>query len=105
MTYGTSTRSYNRSPEKRQMDEACKESTDRFLGLCHCGQTAIALCAWKVKPWMRLGQKSETCDRPVCGLHAKFAAPEKALCPEHQKCYDEWKDKRVGQGTLFPEAA
>ena len=105
MTYGASTRSYNRSTEKRQMDADRKDATDRHLGLCSCGKSAIALCAWRVKAWYHFGQQSRTCDAPVCFVHGKRVGEEKYLCPEHQKRYDDWKKKQVQQGNLFAEVA
>jgi hypothetical protein len=100
--YGSNTRSYNNSTEKRQMDQVRKESTDRHLGLCSCGKPAIYLCAWKVPKWQRFpGNESDRCDRPMCPEHAKLVGPEKFLCPEHQNTYDDWKKKQVKQGSLF----
>jgi hypothetical protein len=69
--------------------------------ICACGRPAIALCDWKVSE-----HKSGTCDRPICGLHAKRVAEDKHLCPEHQRHYDQWKRRHPpAQGSLFQEAA
>lgn len=101
MTYGTNTRSYNRSPEKREMDLARKDATDRYLGLCFCGAKATALCAWKVPVWQRMGQSSDRCEVPLCAAHAKKVAEDKHLCREHSERYEEWKRKKNQQGSLF----
>lgn len=110
MTYGFLTHSYLNSTEKRQMDQERKESTDRHLGRCHCGVPAQHLCAWKIPKWQRFLEKdSERCERPICNVHAKIVSrpgeDQRALCPEHQLRYDDWKRKHNRQGELFGEAA
>lgn len=72
-----------------------------------CGRTADFLCDWKVE-----GNKSGTCDRAICSVHAKQVAPEKHLCPEHQRAHADWQRRRATQeldpnssgrqATLFP---
>lgn len=56
---------------------------------CACGRECEFLCDWKVP-----GKKSGTCDKPICGTHALQVAPEKHLCPEHQKANEVWKRHR-----------
>ena len=53
---------------------------------CACGREARFVCDWKVR-----GSKSGTCDRLLCVQHAKQVAPLKQLCPEHQRCWEEWQ--------------
>lgn len=64
-----------------------------------CGRgRRIDRCAWCTKDgtfqcdWKIGGGK--TCDKHLCGKHAQEVAPEKHLCPEHQKAYEEWLAKR-----------
>jgi hypothetical protein len=47
-------------------------------------------CDWK------LG-KGKTCDKYICAQHAQEVAPDKHLCPEHQKAYKAWLDRRGSQ--------
>lgn len=58
---------------------------------CACGHQAPFLCDWKVKE-----KRSGTCDLPICEKHALQVAPDKHLCPQHQKSYEEWKRKHPG---------
>lgn len=59
---------------------------------CHqCGQSAKLLCDWKIA-------KGKTCDMQICATHAQEVAPEKHLCPEHQKAYKEWQAQRAAAG-------
>lgn len=76
---------------------------------CACGRECEFLCDWKVS-----AKKSGTCDAPICRQHAKQVAPEKHLCPLHQRMYDDWKKRHpdsIGsanvpeQPTLFEGAA
>jgi hypothetical protein len=67
----------------------------RPIGFCICGREALFLCDWKV--WEK---KSGTCDAPICGRHAKEVAPEKHLCPQHQRRYDQWKYKHPQQAVV-----
>lgn len=53
-----------------------------------CKHAAPYLCDWKVG-------KAKTCDKPICGQHAKEVAPDKHLCPEHQVAYDAWLGKHT----------
>lgn len=75
---------------------------------CSCGRQAELLCDWKIPGKAKTG----TCDRAICRIHAKEVAPEKHLCPEHQRAYDAWRRPRLaagfdpdmpaGQLSLFP---
>ena len=56
-----------------------------------CGRPANLLCDWKVK-----AKRSGTCDAPICDKHALRVAPDKDLCPEHQKAWEEWKRRHPG---------
>lgn len=76
---------------------------------CACGRPCDFLCDWKVS-----AKKSGTCDAPICFTHAKQVAPDKHLCPLHQRMYDDWKRRHpnsIGsvnapeQKTLFEGAA
>jgi hypothetical protein len=58
---------------------------------CACGRPADLLCDWKVK-----SKKSGTCDLPICAKHAKQVGPDKHLCPQHQKAYEEWLRRHPG---------
>lgn len=80
---------------------------------CHCGRAAAFLCDWKVRAGIHLvsGHETKTCDRPLCRTHAVEVAPEKHLCPEHNKAWQAWKRAKSAQGfvpeqqNLFPGAA
>ena len=72
---------------------------------CACGRPCDFLCDWKVP-----AKKSGTCDTPICKAHAKQVAPDKHLCPLHQRKYDEWKRRHPEttipeQPTLFASTA
>ena len=56
---------------------------------CACGAPATLLCDWKVQ-----GNRSGTCDRPICGDCSISPAPEKDLCPEHAARFVEWQTVR-----------
>lgn len=58
--------------------------------LCKCGRAATLLCDWKVP-----AKKSGTCDAPICDRCTTSPAPDKDLCREHAKAYEEWKRGRV----------
>lgn len=64
---------------------------------CSCGREATLLCDWKVK-----GKRSGTCDQPVCSQHALQVGPDKHLCQQHQKAYEEWK-RRHPESRPQPE--
>jgi len=66
---------------------------------CACGRASSFLCDWKVKD-----KKSGTCDVPICQHHAQQVAPDKHLCPLHQKAYAEWKKRHPG-AILPPDYA
>lgn len=54
-----------------------------------CTHTPSAFqCDWKTA-------KGKTCDKHICATHALEVAPEKHLCPEHQKAYAAWKARRA----------
>lgn len=57
---------------------------------CSCKSTSQFQCDWKVG-------KAKTCDKYLCRTHAKEVAPEKHLCPEHQKAYDQWKNQQASK--------
>lgn len=54
---------------------------------CACGRPAPYLCDWKIGT-------GKTCDKPLCKEHALRVAPDKDLCPDHQRAYAEWKARR-----------
>jgi hypothetical protein len=58
---------------------------------CACGRASEFLCDWKVA-----GNKSGTCDKPVCPQHALQVAPDRHLCPEHQRAFESWKHRHPG---------
>ena len=58
---------------------------------CACGRVSSKLCDWKVPE-----KKSGTCDRPICDKHALSVAPDRDLCPEHQKAFESWKRHHPG---------
>jgi hypothetical protein len=75
--------------------------TRRKPRYCACGRECQFLCDWKVA-----GKKSGTCDKPICAQHAKQVAPDKHLCPEHQRQWEDWKVKHPPkQRDLFQEGA
>lgn len=57
-----------------------------------CDQVAQYQCDWK------LGA-GKTCDRHLCDRHALEVAPDKHLCPEHQRAYDRWLADRRGRSN------
>jgi hypothetical protein len=58
---------------------------------CACGRAADLLCDWKVA-----ARKTGTCDLPICPKHALQVGPDKHLCPQHKKAYEEWKRRHPG---------
>ena len=56
---------------------------------CDCGRRADLLCDWIVK-----GKKSGTCDKPICARCTTSPEPDKDLCPEHARAFEEWKARR-----------
>ena len=56
---------------------------------CKCGNPAPLLCDWKVP-----SRLSGTCDKPICATCATSPAPDKDLCQEHAKAFEEWKASR-----------
>ena len=55
---------------------------------CACGQRATLLCDWKMPG------KNRTCDAPLCADCTTSPAPEKDLCAEHARAWEEWKERR-----------
>src|SRR5579864_2875737 len=73
---------------------------------CECGRASSFLCDWKMP-----NKKSGTCDKPICKQHALQVAPDRDLCPEHQRAFESWKHRHPGvdvnqlrRKTLGPEA-
>lgn len=52
---------------------------------CACGRPADLLCDWKVP-----SRRSGTCDKPVCDQCTASPAPDKDLCPDHARAYEDW---------------
>lgn len=57
---------------------------------CGCGRPATRLCDWRVE-----GKRSGTCDRPLCTSCASSPAPDKDLCAEHVRAFEQWRDARA----------
>lgn len=55
---------------------------------CKCGRPATLECDWKMPQ-----RKSGTCDAPLCSRCTTSPAPDKDLCTEHAKAFEEWKSK------------
>ncbi len=56
---------------------------------CWCHHTpGVFQCDWK------LGN-GRTCDKNICVTHAQEVGPNKHLCPEHQKTYEQWRERHV----------
>lgn len=64
----------------RQRTRKCRE----------CGRPATLLCDWKVPR-----KKSGTCDKSICSRCTTSPAPDKDLCREHARAYEEWKAARA----------
>tara|TARA_B100000678_G_scaffold260890_2_gene242053 strand:- start:1040 stop:1291 length:252 start_codon:yes stop_codon:yes gene_type:complete len=56
---------------------------------CACGAPATRLCDWIVS-----GNRSGTCDTPLCATHATSPARGKDLCPHHARAFERWKSDR-----------
>lgn len=56
---------------------------------CKCGGKATLLCDWKMPR-----RKSGTCDKPICDRCSTSPAPDKDLCPDHARAFEEWKRQR-----------
>lgn len=52
---------------------------------CTCGRAATLLCDWKTGD-------STTCDADICGHCSTKPAPNKDLCPQHAKAFEQWKE-------------
>lgn len=65
---------------------------------CACGRRATRLCDWKVpapaSSSAAVGQKTRTCDAPICASCSTSPAPEKDLCPTHAAAFREWQAAR-----------
>jgi len=59
-----------------------------------CGRESEYQCDWKMGGKTKAG-KFRTCDRHICKGHALEVAPDKHLCPDHQKAYADWQAKRA----------
>lgn len=59
----------------------------RIKACCKCGAPATRECDWKMRklPSGRMG----TCDRGLCDSCTYSPSPEKDLCPDHKKAWDE----------------
>lgn len=55
---------------------------------CACGKPATLECDWKMPQ-----RKSGTCDAPICSRCTTSPAPDKDLCREHARAFEEWKAK------------
>ena len=62
--------------------------TRRQRQFCACGRESDFLCDWKMP-----NKKSGTCDKPICKQHALNVAPDRDLCPEHQREFELWKQR------------
>lgn len=67
---------------------------------CACGRASDFLCDWKVRE-----KKSGTCDAPICKAHALEVGPDKHLCPQHQRAFENWKAKHPGADLAPPQAS
>lgn len=57
---------------------------------CACNRSATLMCDWKAPK-----RKSGTCDEPLCDRCTTSPAPDKDLCPEHAKAYEDWRLGRL----------
>jgi hypothetical protein len=64
---------------------------------CACGAVAGLQCDWKTA-------KGKTCDAWICASCAQEVAPNKHLCPEHQRTYKEWLARRAAP-SLNPQSS
>lgn len=73
---------------------------------CACGRAADLLCDWKMKEQTISGIPvvKGTCDAPICPQHAKQVGPDKHLCPQHQRAYENWLKRHPG-AILPPDYA
>lgn len=56
----------------------------------HCKRgRGVYQCDWKMGG-------GKTCDKFICSDHALEVAPDKHLCPEHQRAYEDWKREHHG---------
>lgn len=53
---------------------------------CACGGRATLLCDWKIGD-------GRTCDADICSNCTTKPAPDKDLCPDHAKAFEQWKEK------------
>lgn len=45
-------------------------------------------CDWKMG-------EGKTCDKHLCAAHAQEVGENKHLCPEHQKAYKLWQERKA----------
>lgn len=65
---------------------------------CACGQPATLLCDWKIT-----GNRTSTCDAPICAACSTAPAPGKDLCPDHAIAFDIWRrDRATGANRANP---
>jgi hypothetical protein len=62
----------------------------RSKKFCACGRPCEFECDWKMKV------RSGTCDKPICSRCALQVGPDKHLCREHQKAWEEWQRRHPG---------
>lgn len=60
----------------------------RIKACCKCGGIATRECDWKVHGCKADGRQA-TCDRGLCDKCTYSPSPEKDLCPDHKKAWDE----------------
>ena len=70
---------------RRKAPPACREKRDDGTV---CGWISSFQCDWKMGG-------GRTCDRNLCEQHAQEVAPNKHLCPEHQKEYEKWQSQHT----------
>ncbi len=65
-----------------------------------CGRPATLLCDWKVT-----GNRTGTCDAPICTGCTTSPAPDKDLCPDHATAFALWRRDRAAGATPTPPVA
>lgn len=58
-----------------------------------CRAPSTFQCDWKIGK--KGNGKPKTCDRHICKSHAQEVAPDKHLCPDHQRAYRGWLAARA----------
>lgn len=69
-------------------------TTGRTKQCSACAGAGRFQCDWKVGKTK--SGKVRRCDRYLCAGHATEVAPDKHLCPEHKRAYDQWRQQRGG---------